>query len=71
MNKSLLRSVMVLHSDTDRDLADYLGISAQSFSNKINENKSEFKQGEISLIKKRYHLSADEIDAIFFGKAVS
>jgi hypothetical protein len=47
MNKDLLRSVMVLHGDTNKTLATFLGISEQSVSNKINENGTEFKKGEI------------------------
>lgn len=67
MNKALLRSVMALHGDTNKDLADYLGISEQSLSKKINENDTEFKQGEIKRIKIRYNLTADQIDLIFFA----
>lgn len=67
MNGSMLKSVMVLNGDTIRDLADFLDISPQSVSKKINENKSEFKQGEIAKIKERYNLSADQVEAIFFS----
>lgn len=67
MNRTLLRSVMVLHGDTNKDLAEYLGITEQSISAKINETKTEFKQGEIAKIRDRYDLSADQIEAIFFG----
>ena len=67
MNKELLRSIMVLHGDTNKDLADYLGITEQSLSNKINENGTEFKQGEIRLIKARYELTCDQVDLIFFA----
>lgn len=68
MNKALLRSVMALHGDTNKDLAGFLGISEQSLSNKINENDTEFKQGEIKLIKIRYNLTADQVDLIFFAE---
>ena len=68
MNKALLRSVMALHGDTNKDLADYLGISEQSLSKKINENDTEFKQGEIKQIKARYGLTADQVDLIFFAE---
>ena len=68
MNKALLRSVMALYGDTNKDLADYLGISEQSLSKKINENETEFKQGEIKRIKVRYNLSADQVDLIFFAE---
>lgn len=67
MNKELLRSVMALHGDTNKDLAEALEISEQSVSNKINENETEFKQGEIAKIKNRYSLNADQVDAIFFN----
>lgn len=67
MKKEQLRSIMVLHGDTNKDLADYLGISEQSVSNKINENGTEFKQGEIARIKTKYNLSSEQIDNIFFA----
>lgn len=67
MKKEQLRSIMVLHGDTNKDLADYLGISEQSVSNKINENGTEFKQGEIARIKTKYNLSSEQIDDIFFA----
>ena len=67
MKKEQLRSIMVLHGDTNKDLADYLGISEQSVSNKINENGTEFKQGEIAHIKTKYNLSSEQIDNIFFA----
>ena len=67
MNKDLLRSVMVAHGHTNKDLAELLGISEASVSNKINENKSEFKQGEIAAIRKHYNLVPEQVEAIFFG----
>ena len=67
MNGKLLKSIMVLHGDTISDLAQALGISEQSTCNKINENGTEFKQGEIGKIKSRYSLTSDQIDAIFFS----
>ena len=36
MNSKLLRSLMVLHGDTNASLAAYLGITENSGSNKIN-----------------------------------
>lgn len=67
MNKALFRSVMVLHDDTDQSLADYLGISRKSVNDKINENKTEFKQSEIAAIKKRYSLTDEQVSNIFFS----
>ena len=62
---------MILYGDTNRDLAEYLGISQQSVSSKINENGTEFRQGEIAKIKDRYSLSAEQVNNIFFGTIVS
>lgn len=67
MNKLLLRSVMALFDDTNKTLAEYLGISAKSLIDKINENGTEFKQGEIQAIKKRYELTAEQVTQIFFN----
>jgi DNA-binding XRE family transcriptional regulator len=66
MNKELLRSVMSLHGETNKDLASLLSITEQSVSAKINENGSEFKQGEIAKIIDHYNLSAEQVANIFF-----
>lgn len=68
MNKELLRSIMVLHKETNRDLAKILGISEQSVSAKLNENGSEFKQGEISIIRAHYNLTPKQVADIFFAE---
>ena len=34
---------------------------------KINENGTEFKKNEIAMIKRRYHLTCDQVDRIFFA----
>lgn len=67
MNKELLRSIMVLHGDTNKDLAKLLEITEQSVSGKINENGTEFKQGEIAKIKDRYNLTPEQVESIFFA----
>lgn len=68
MNKNLLRSIMVLHDDTNAKLADYLGITQNRLSAKINEwNGAEFTQSEIRKIKERYELDAEKINEIFFA----
>ncbi len=72
MDKALLRSHMAKHSDTQEDLANYLGISLSRLNAKINESGgAEFKQTEIAFIKRRYGLSARETDAIFFNLKMS
>lgn len=67
MNKALLRSIMALRGDTNRDLAKLLNKSEQTISAKLNENGTEFKQGEIALIKERYDLTPEQVEAIFFS----
>ena len=67
MNKAMLRSFMALNGDTSRDLAEYLGITEQSVSNKINENGTEFKLNEIRKIIARYTLTPNDVDLIFFN----
>lgn len=67
MDKALLRSIMVLHGDNDKSLAEYLNISDRSFSSKINENGSEFNKREISAIIKKYSLTDDLVMRIFFS----
>ena len=57
---------MALHGDTNASLAAFIGITEQSVSNKINENGTEFKSGEIFKIKEKYKLNGDMIDRIFF-----
>lgn len=67
MNPKLFRSFMVLNNDTNGTLAEFLDISKTSISNKINEKDTEFKQGEIAMIKTRWNLSAEQVEAIFFN----
>jgi predicted transcriptional regulator len=67
MNSQMLRSIMVLHGDTNKDLAKLLGKTVQSISNKMNENGTEFTQGEIAKIKEKYNLNAEQIESIFFA----
>lgn len=71
MDKNYLESVMKRHGDTGSTLAVYLGMARSTFSMKINENGSEFTQKEIAKIKKKYQLSADEVNDIFFAEKVS
>lgn len=68
MNKLKLESIMKLHGDTGTSLASYLGMARSTFSAKLNEtNGAEFTQGEISKIKEKYSLNAEEIESVFFN----
>lgn len=67
MNKKLFESKMKLFGDTDKTLAQYLGLARATVSAKKNETNTEFTKSEIDKIKKRYSLTAEEINAIFFA----
>ena len=72
MNKNLLISKMKLFGDTQTDLALALGLSVARTNAKINgTDGAEFTQREITIIKIRYHLTAEEVDQIFFVQKVS
>lgn len=72
VNKNLLISKMKLFGDRQEDLADALGLSLSRTNAKINETDgAEFTKREITIIKFRYHLTAEEVDAIFFAEKVS
>ena len=63
---------MKWYGDRNEDLANYIGISPQRFSAKLNETDgAEFTQGEIKKIITKYHLTSDEVMEIFFDPNVS
>ena len=64
MDKARFNSVRVLHGDTQGRLAEALGMAQETLSRKLNE-QGEFSQSEIKAIKNRYHLTPEEVDAIF------
>lgn len=70
MNTKLLNVEMILHNDTQKTLAEALGITRQSLNAKIH-GRRDFSQSEIIFIKNRYDLKAKAVDDIFFGKIVS
>ena len=65
MNLNLLKYHMLENDDTIESLAEDLKLHYNTVSLKLN-GKREFTQQEISLISKRYNLSADEVVKIFF-----
>lgn len=70
MNTNRLKAKIVENGDTQAQLAATLGISLSNLNDKIN-NKISFRQNEIAAIKSKYHLTADEVDAIFFSVELS
>lgn len=68
MDKARLKSLMVLNGDTFITLSQAVGCTRETLSKKINEwEGSEFTQSEIREIKKRYNLTPEEVDMIFFA----
>lgn len=65
MNSQMLKSRLVEFGDTQAQLAKAIGISASNLNDKIN-GKVSFRASEIATIRKRYHLSAEDVDLIFF-----
>ena len=69
MNIQMYKSKMALFGDTNASIAEYLGITPQTNSAKVNgTNGAEYSQGEISALKSRWKLTPTEIDKIFFAK---
>lgn len=72
LDKRELRSHMAKHGDTQRSLAEAMGISLSRLNAKINETGgAEFKKTEMAFIRVRYGLAPEAVDAIFFGRDMS
>ena len=72
MNKNKLKSILALHGDTQAVLAEYLGLSENRLSAKINGYRgADFTRIELANMKKKYNLDSNEIDSIFFDVEVS
>lgn len=67
MDKNALKAVIVAHGDTQKDLADFLGISLNTLNNKIN-GKTEFKYSEMQGVIHKYDLTPLEMAEIFFAE---
>ena len=66
INKNLLKSKIALYGDNQGTLAEAIGITEPTMSQKLNA-KREFTQGEIQEIARRYDLSPAEVTEIFFA----
>ena len=69
MNNDLLRQVIQDRGIKITSLAEKVGISRQSLSQKLNGER-EFAQGEILAIKNNLRLSDEEFMLIFFNSNV-
>ena len=71
MNKNMFVSKMKLFGDTQEIIADALNLSLSRLNAKINETDgAEFWQHEIKFFRNRWHLTPEEVDAIFFAEKV-
>lgn len=69
MNKKAYRSKMALLGDNNKSVAEALGIAPQTNSAKLNQtNGAEYTRREIAILKERWHLTAADIDFIFFDQ---
>lgn len=66
VNRNELRSIMVKHGETAKDLANALGMSYPNLSKKMNGH-SDWTISQALKLKGHYNLSAEDIDRIFFG----
>lgn len=66
VDSKFFKSKMILFDDNLDTLANALNISRQSLSKKIN-NKIDFWQSEINIISKRYQLTPEELERMFFS----
>ena len=66
VDSKFFKSKMILFDDNLNTLAYSINISRQSLSKKIN-NKIDFWQSEINIISKRYQLTPEELERMFFS----
>ena len=68
INKNLLASFMKKYGETQRNLAEALGISLSRLNAKINNwNGADFTQAEIEFIMNHYRMSKKEGSSIFLN----
>lgn len=66
MNKNAFKAVMIYNGDDQKAVADAIGVSPQTVSDKLN-GLTDFKQSEIQTLAERYKLTPAQVDEIFFG----
>lgn len=65
MNKNLLKAKMVANNDSVEELAETLGVTKITLYSRLNGN-SQFSCKDVGIMKRRYNLTAEELDHIFF-----
>lgn len=72
MNRDLLKGEIKAKAMTQETVANRIGVSLSRFNAKLNNtNGAEFSLGEVRAIKDLLHLSATQVDLIFFDEKVS
>lgn len=66
MNKNAFKAAMIYNGDDQKAVADAIGVSPQTVSDKLN-GVTDFKQSEIQTLAERYKLTPAQVDEIFFG----
>ena len=66
MDMNMLRYFMGKHGDTQADLAQAIGLQQPALSARMNGH-IDFRKDEMNAIRKRYDLTAEEMQAIFFA----
>ena len=67
MKQNVFYSKMALFEDTVEELAEHLGITRQTLTQKII-GESEFKRDEMDKIITRYKLTPEDTHEIFFSR---
>lgn len=70
MNTKLFKIYMIKNNDTQKSLAEALGLPQSAVNARIN-GKTQFRQDEINIIRVRWNLSDKETVDIFFAYKVS
>ena len=66
----MMKAMIVRNNDTQEALAHALNLPQSAISNRIN-GKVDFRISEIQCIRKRYRLTAEALESIFFDGPVS
>lgn len=65
MNRKELKSAMARYGDTQKKLAEAIGLNTSNLNSRINGHV-DFRASEIAVIKRRYGLSDTDTAVIFF-----